>query len=339
MKGWRDGTSSAQRVCLVAEPIHSAGTDLLVKAGLSIRHASSRDLASIPGETSDVDAIIVRGALPREAMDASPRLLVIGNHGTGTDAVDIAHASALGIPVVNTPASNVSAVAEHAIMLMLATARRVVAADAATRLADTRFKNAHQTMSLSGKILGVIGYGHTGARVAQLAFALGMEVLVWSPRASADVIAASGARQVSTLNELLSTSDVVSLHRPLRADTRHTLDRNALALLKPNAIVVNTSRGGLIDEEALAAALRERRLFGAGLDVLADEPMAATSPLRDLPNVVLTPHSAGSTVEALRETALRCAEQVVAVLQGRRPASLVDPGVWPRRRLPQGRPA
>jgi D-3-phosphoglycerate dehydrogenase len=339
MKGGRDGASTAPRSCLIAEPIHAAGTDLLAEAGISIRQASARNLESVPGEVADVDAIIVRDALPRQAIDAAPRLLVIGNHGTGTDAVDVAHASALGIPVVNTPGSNVASVAEHAIMLMLATARRAVAADTATRRADTGFKNAHRTISLAGKVFGVIGYGHTGARATRLASAIGMEVRVWSPSADADAIAASGARQVATLEELLSTADVVSLHRPLRADTRHTLDRRALALLKPSAIVVNTSRGGLIDEEALADTLRAGRLFGAGLDVLAEEPMAATSPLRDLPNVVLTPHSAGSTEEALRETAVRCAEQVIDVLQGRCPPSLVDASVWPRRRLPEDQSA
>jgi D-3-phosphoglycerate dehydrogenase len=249
----------------------------------------------------------------------------------------VAHASTLGILVVNTPTSNVGAVAEHALMLMLATARRVVHADAATRRADTRFKHNHGTRSLAGKMLGVVGYGHTGERVAALAVAIGMEVVVWSPRADDQAVAAVGARRVATLPELLRAADVVSLHRPLRADTRHTLDRVALSLLKPTAIVVNTSRGGLIDEEALAEALREGRLFGAGLDVLAEEPMSRASPLAGLDNVVLTPHSAGSTEEALRETALRCAEQVLDVLNDRKPASLVEPGVWRRRRNRQQR--
>lgn len=320
-------------VCLIAEPIHAAGTALLAAAGVEVRHASMPDLAAIPQETADADAIIVRNALPKQAIDASPRLVVIGNHGTGTDAVDVAHASALGIPVVNTPTSNVGAVAEHALMLMLATARRAVCADAATRRADTRFKHDNVTLSLVGKTLGVIGYGNTGGRVAALAVAIGMDVVVWSPRADADAIEAVGARRVATLAELLRMADVVSLHRPLRADTRHTLDRAALALLKPTAIVVNTSRGGLIDEDALAVALRNGRLFGAGLDVLAEEPMAPLSLLAGLDNVVLTPHSAGSTEEALRETALRCAEQVLDVLNDRLPASLVEPGVWPRRRI------
>jgi D-3-phosphoglycerate dehydrogenase len=319
-------------ICLIAEAIHPAGTDLLAAAGVEVRHASTPELTAIPSETEDVDAIIVRNALPKQAIDAAPRLVVIGNHGTGTDAVDVEYATELGIVVVNTPNSNVDAVAEHALMMMLATARRAVCADAATRRADTNFRRNHVTHSLGGRTLGIVGYGRTGQRVAQLAAAFGMNIVVWSPRADDAAIAAAGARRAATLSELLVVADVVSLHRPLRADSRHTLDAAALALLKPTAIVVNTSRGGLIDEAALADALRNKRLFGAGLDVLAEEPMLPSSPLAGLDNVVLTPHTAGSTEEALRETALRCAEQVVDVLNARLPAWLVAPDVWSRRR-------
>ena len=322
-----------QAVCLFAEPIHDDAAALLAAAGIEVRHASTRDLAAVPDELADVDAIIVRNALTAAAMDAAPRLAVIGNHGTGTDAVDLAHASRLGIPVVSTPTGNVAAVAEHAILLMLAVARRTLAADSATRRRDTRFKYDRPMLSLHGRTLGVIGFGHTGRCVTALAQGLGMRVVVWSPHASTSTIEEVGARRADTLDELLDAADVVSLHRPLRADTRHTLDREALARLKPTAIVVNTSRGGLIDEEALADALAEGRLFGAGLDVLAEEPLAPSSRLASLDNVVLSPHVAGSTQEALRETARQCAAQVVDVLQDRRPASLVDPDVWARRRF------
>ena len=329
------GSSGA--VCLFAEPIHDDAAVVLSAAGVTVRHASTRELASVPDELADVDAIIVRNALSAAAMDEAPRLAVIGNHGTGTDAVDLAHASRLGIPVVNTPTSNVAAVAEHAILLMLAVARRAVAADAAARRRDTRFKYDRPLLSLHGKTCGVIGFGHTGRSVALLAQGLGMQVVVWSPQASPAVFEHGGARRVDTLDDLLAVADVVTLHRPLRADTRHTLDRAALARLKPMAIVVNTSRGGLIDEEALADALEEGRLFGAGLDVLAEEPLAPSSRLASIDNVILSPHVAGSTREALRETARQCAAQVVDVLQNRRPASLVEPGMWSRRRAYQPR--
>ncbi len=322
----------AAPVCLIAEPIHPAGIAVLTAAGVTVRHAATPDLDAHPSELADVDAIIVRHELRASAMDAAPRLAVIGNHGTGTDAVDLAHAAALGIPVVNTPTSNVDAVAEHAILLMLAVARQMIAADAATRRGEAGFRRARTLYSLRGRTLGVVGFGHTGQRVTALARGLGMRVIVWSPRADAALVESLGASRTDTLAALLGDADVVSLHRPLRADTRHTLDAAAFAVMKPSAIVVNTSRGGLIDEDALADAIEQGRLFGAGLDVLAREPMRPGSRLAALDRVVLTPHIAGSTQEALRETAVQCAAQVVDVLQGRRPASLVDPSVWGRRR-------
>jgi D-3-phosphoglycerate dehydrogenase len=135
---------------------------------------------------------------------------------------------------------------------------------------------------------------------------------------------------------LLPVADVLSLHRPLRSDTRHTLDAARLAAMKSTAIVVNTARGALIDEVALAEALRERRIAGAGLDVFTSEPLPGESPLAGLDNIVLGPHTAGSTEDALRRTAEQCADQIIAVLNGVEPANLFNPAVWPRRRLPAG---
>lgn len=322
----------ARPVCLIAEPIHPVGEALLADAGLRVRHASQADLTHHPQALADVHAIIVRNALPAEAMDAAPRLAVIANHGTGTDAVDTRHALALGIPVVYTPTTNVRAVAEHALMLMLATARQAVLADAATRRGKSRAQFGRPLLSLFGKTLLVLGFGHTGQHVAGMAAGLGMRVIVWSPRTPPGVIEATGASAMPDLDEALGQADVVSMHRPLRADTRHTLDARALATLKPGAIVINTSRGGLIDEQALAECLRSGHVFGAGLDVLEHEPMHEDSPLAGLSNVVLSPHVAGSTQEALHDTARACALQIIDVLAGRRPAHLVSPDGWERRR-------
>lgn len=323
-------------LCLIAEPIHPEGERILRAAGIAVRHAAAPDLAAAPQDLADATAVIVRDALPAAAIDAAPRLAVIANHGTGTDAVDVAHATALGIPVVYTPASNVQAVAEHAVMLMLAVARRAVAADRAVRTAEPGYRTRQETLSLHGKTLAVLGFGQTGSRVARMAAGLGMRVLVWSPRTDPQEAARAGAQWLAGLDEALAQADVVSLHRPLRPDTRHTLDARTLALLKPTAIVVNTSRGGLIDEAALAGRLRAGALFGAGLDVFETEPLPPSSPLAGLDNVVLTPHVAGSTQDALFETASQCARQIVDVLAGRRPEWLVRPEVWERRRRAGG---
>ena len=315
-------------VCVIAEPIHEAGVDALREHGVEVCLAPERVLERVPDLLAQADAIVVRTALSAAAIDASPRLRIIANHGTGTDAVDVAHATRKGVPVSYTPETNVASVAEHALMLMLAVARQATRADAATRAGDRRFRHDEPLLSLRGGTLGVAGFGRTGRLVAQLAEGIGMKIAVWSPRSPAGEIERAGYARARTLRDLLAQADVVSLHRPLRADTKHMLDRAALAVMKPTAIVVNTSRGGLIDEAALAEAIRAGRLHGAGLDVLAEEPMAAGSPLANLDRVVLTPHVAGSTEEALRQTALQCAADVVDALAGRRPRDLANPQVW-----------
>lgn len=319
--------NSRMSVCLIAQPIHPSGVALLKDAGFDVRIASAPDLETLATEIVDAEAVLIRDALPAWVIDRAPRLKVIANHGTGTDAVDVAHASERGIPVVYTPESNVQAVAEHALMLMLATARKVAAADAATRVGDWGFKYRHPLSSLWGKTLGIIGFGHTGRWIARMAAGgLGMHVHVWSPNAPAESLA--GVTRAQTLRDVLSHADVVSLHRPLRPDTRHMLNAESLAWMKPQAILINTSRGGLIDESALIRALTSGQLAGAGLDVFEQEPLSPAHALTQLDNVVLTPHLAGSTVEALEETARQCAQGIIDALTGNRPQNLRNPEVW-----------
>jgi D-3-phosphoglycerate dehydrogenase len=319
--------------CVIAQPIHPIGAELLREAGVTVLTPQGDDAlrAALPA----ADALIVRDGFKAPLIDLAPRLVIISNHGTGTDRIDVAHASQHGIPVSCTPGANARAVAEHALMLMLAVSRQVVSADAATRRADWGYKYQQPTLSLYGKTLGVAGFGRTGRMLCEMAAGgFGMRTLVWSPSADPLELAAAGVQAVSTLEELLAASDFVSLHRPLRPDTRHMLNEQSLRSMKPQAIVVNTSRGGLIDESALADALSEGRLFGAGLDVFDSEPLPADARLAALPGVVLTPHIAGSSEEALHTTASHCARQVLAALAGNEPPDLVRPEVWTRRRRP-----
>jgi D-3-phosphoglycerate dehydrogenase len=293
-------------------------------------------MPAVAREIGDVEAVITRDAgLTTAAIDAAPGLLVIANHGIGTNKIDVARAAELGVPIVFTPTANSRSVAEQTIALMLAVAKRTVAADSATRRGDWPFRYSGGLMEISGKTLGLIGFGSIAREVCRMAgTGFGMRVLVWSPRAEDGAITAAGAERVAELEALLTAADVVSMHRPLRPDTRHTLDAGRLRLLKPKAIVVNTARGGLIDEDALAAVLREERIAGAGLDVFASEPLPSASPLACLPNVVLGPHIAGATDDALQRTAEQCADQIIDVLCGREPRHLLDPEVWSRRRRP-----
>ena len=317
--------------CVIAQPIHPIGSELLRAAGFAVQEPKGD--RALEKAIANADAAIVRDGFSAASMDTAARLLVIANHGTGTDRIDVEHASSLGIPVTHTPGVNARSVAEHALMLMLATARQAVAADAATRRGHWGFKYQRPMLPLYGQTLGIVGFGRAGQLLCEMASrGLNMRVLVWSPRAERDAVASAGGHTVDTLDELLTQADVVSLHRPLRSDTRHTLDAAALARLKPTAIVINTSRGGLIDESALADALAAGRLFGAGLDVFETEPFAPNARLAAFGNVLLTPHVAGSSKEALHAIASHCAQQVIDALTGREPPDLVRPEVWAVRR-------
>lgn len=320
-------------VCLIIQPIHPVGLKRLEAAALTPRLASRSDMATVAREIADATAIITRSAgLTAAAMDAASALRVIGSHGIGVDAIAVDHATAIGIPVVNTPEANRLSVAEHVIALMLAVAKRTLAADAATRKGDFNFKYGNPATEISGKALGLIGFGGIGRLVAQMArAAFAMDVVVLSETVAPAEIQALGYRVARSLDALLAEADIISLHRILRTNSGHLLGARELGLMKPTAILVNTARGRLIDEAALVAALAAGKIAGAGLDVFISESMPASHPLLALPNVVLSPHIAGSTTEALARTAEQVVAHILDVLAGT-PTCVVNPAVWERRR-------
>lgn len=226
---------------------------------------------------------------------ACERLRLISIWGTGTDHIDFAAARARGVTVTNTPGVNAHAVAEHTLALMLAVARRIPSMDAGVRAGEWP---RGLLVQLEGKTLGVIGLGAIGTRVATLASAFGMTVLASTLGGDDGRAASVGARHVS-LETLLGESDFVSLHLRLSEKTARYINRGRLALMKPSAFLINTARAGLVDRDALLETLREARIAGAGLDVFHEEPIRADDPLLHLPNVVLTPHNAGSTPEVI----------------------------------------
>ena len=320
-------------VCLIVQPIHPAGIERLQSAGVTPRHAARADMATIVHEIGDVTAVITRSAgLSATVMEAAPRLRVIGSHGIGVDAIAVDRATALGIPVVNTPEANRGAVAEHTIALMLGVAKRLVKADAATRAGNFEFKYKNPTTDISGKVLGIVGFGGIGRRVAKMArHGFAMNVLILSDTTSPAEIEALGYRAAESLDALLTEADVVSLHRISRPNSRRLIGERELALMKSTAVLINTARGALVDEAALAAALKDFKIAGAGLDVFESEHMPAHQALLSLPNVVLSPHCAGSPNEALERTAEQLVDRVIAVLQGI-PMDVVNSEVWERRR-------
>jgi len=321
-------------VCLVVQPIHPSGIAKLEAAGIEVRRASASDMATAAREIVGCDAVITRNAgLDTAAITAGTRLRVIANHGVGTNKLDIALATRLAIPIVFTPFANARSVAEHAVMLMLAVGKRLKASDDAVREGDWGYRYRPGLQELHGKTLGIVGFGTIGRLTAEIAGkGFGMRILVHSPSAAPELVASYGAEACASLEELLAASDVVSLHRPSRPDTRHLINARTLAAMRPTAVLVNTARADLIDTAALADALRQGRIAGAGIDVFDQEPVPAGSPLAGLSNVVLTPHTAGSTDEALQQTADQCAIQVIDVLAGRRPPHLVNGEIWSVRR-------
>lgn len=266
-------------------------------------------------------AIISSMPITSAVLDKVPRLKVIALRGVGYDSVDVSAATARGIPVAVAPGFTDS-VADYVFGLLLAVARQVAQADRVVR--GGRWEVLVST-NIAGKTLGIIGLGRIGKAVARRARGFDMPILATDVVQDEAFAAAHGVEYV-TLEELLRRADMVSINAPLQVDTRHLIDAQALASMKPTAYLINTARGDLVDEAALAAALRAGRLAGAGLDVFHDEPLQ-DSPLRGLDNVVLSPHLAAYSREGLRETGVLAARAVLAVLAGGRPdaAQWVNP--------------
>lgn len=252
---------------------------------------------------------------------ACRNLKMVSIWGTGTDNIDLAGAGRHGVTVTNTPGVNAFAVAEHALTLMLAVARRVPRIDREVRAGQWPRELLTQ---LLGKTLGVFGTGTIGTRVISLGRAIGMNVLAWSSRGDGAHVATLGARAASK-EEILRSADVISLHLRLEPATRGFLSRKDFALVREGAILVNTARGALVEREALLEALTRGRLGGAGLDVFHDEPLKAGDPLLALDNVVLSPHNAGQTPEVIQEGLMRAVKNVENFLAGRPTDVIVAP--------------
>lgn len=317
-------------LCLILQRIHDAGVEHLLAAGHEARLAASLEPEALLAEIADARVVLTRDArVDGPLMDAAPHLKVIGVHGAGVDNVDIAAATARGIPVVNTPGANARSVAEHALALAFHLAKALGPGERAARASDGTFKYRARMIELDGAVFGLVGFGAIGRETGRLARALGMEVIVWTRRPDDPAVAGAGFTHVTDLNVLLARADIISLHLPGGAQTRHLIGAPQLARMKDTAYLINTARGTIIDEAALVEALREGRIAGAGLDVFETEPMPPSSPLIGFDNVVLSPHVGGSTQASLRRTAIALAAQVNDVLAGRRPAHLVNSEVWP----------
>lgn len=304
---------------VVADPIHPDAIQRLRDApGVTLDapvEGRSTDLASRLG---DAEGLIVRGTVVNEALIAqAPKLRVVCRHGVGYDLVDVPELTRRGIALMITPEANAASVAEHALMLMLAVARRVLPVDAGVRHGQWRVRGQSETFELGGRRVLILGFGRIGTRVARLCAAFGMRVTVHDPFLPAGTIRGAGYEVVKDRDAGLAAADIVSLHLPASEATRGMVDAAFLAAMKPGAVLINTARGTLLDEAALEAALRSGQLSGAGLDVLRVEPMAEPVPLLAFENLVVTPHVAASTAEGLQRMGWDAAGNVIDFLAGR----------------------
>ncbi|WP_149539002.1 hydroxyacid dehydrogenase [Siccirubricoccus phaeus] len=308
-------------VCL--RPVHPEALEKLREGGCTVEVLDPVNATTIAASMPKAEAVIVRATpINRAFLAHAPNLRIVARHGVGYDAVDVPALTERGIPLTVTPDANAQSVAEHAMMLLLNIARQTAFYDRATRELRWSSPPVPATFDLGGRTVLVLGFGRIGGRVARLCHAFGMKVLVRDPFIPQNTIKGAGFIPVKDLAAALAEADVVTVHVPSSAATRGMVNGEFLASMKQGGVFINTARGTLVEEKALAGALSSGHLAAAGLDVFWDEPATPDNPLLKLPNVILTPHSAAATEQGLRRMALSCAESILQVFAGK-----LDPDV------------
>ncbi len=304
---------------LVVDTIHDVG-----QSQFDARDDIETTVLELPSEeellahVGIADAIAVRTTkIPRKVIEAAPNLKVVSRHGVGYDSVDVACLTERGIPLCVAATSNAVSVAEHAIFMILALAKQSVAFDHATRTGEFWIKLGMGAQDVAEKSLLIAGFGRIGSRTAKRALAFDMKVSVYDPYVEDAVIEAAGCNPVTDFDAALPTMDFVTLHCPKSTDTVNMIGNAQLVAMKPTAVLVNTARGGLVDEDALYDALTSGTIAAAGLDVFATEPPKPEHPLFQLDNIIVSPHSAGVTEQSILRMASQTAENVLSVLDGK----------------------
>jgi D-3-phosphoglycerate dehydrogenase / 2-oxoglutarate reductase len=275
------------------------------------------------------DELATRFHVDAGLLRRTPNLLIVSSNGAGYDPVDVEACTAAGVLVVNQSGGNAHSVAEHALAMLLTLSKRIIQADRALRREANVDRNALMGTEAQGKTIGIIGLGNVGRRIAALCRGLlGMNVLAYDPYLSATEMAERGGEKVK-LDDLLLRSDYVSISCPLTKESRGMIGAREFALMQPHAYFITTARGFIHDESALVDALRDKLIAGAGLDVWAKEPPSPDHPLLAFDNVLASPHTAGVTREARENMGRIAAEQMLAALDGKRPARIINPEVWP----------
>ncbi len=309
------------------QAVSDAGIKLLpVDADIYV--ANSTDPCSFLKEMSDTDALCIRiGKCDRHAIEQSPMLKVIGRTGVGFDTVDIEAANERGIPVVITPGANNRSVAEHALAMIFALSKNLVEANNELRDGRWEIREANKAFELEGKTAGILGFGAVGRETCRLCKAVGMKTAAYDPFIPKERIEEAGVSFYDDYEKLISECDVVSVHLPLTVSTKGMIAEEQLASMKKSALLINTSRGGIVDEEDLAVALKNGVIAGAGIDVFGKEPPSG-NPLMSCPNIIVSPHAAARTHEAVRRMESMCLNGCLAVCSGYKWPYVADKSVY-----------
>ncbi|KOA18448.1 D-3-phosphoglycerate dehydrogenase [Clostridium homopropionicum DSM 5847] len=313
---------------VLSHALYKPGMDALQgKAEVLIPNNGNSD--EIINELKDAEGFILRiGKIDRKAIEACPKLKVITRPGVGVDNVDVAAATENGIPVVICPSANFRAVAEHALALIFSLSKSIVNYDNETRKGNFAIRNKYTAVELEGKTVSVLGFGNIGKELAKMCKSIGMNICIYDPYVSEEVVVSMGYEYSKDMKEAVSKGDFVSLHMPSLPSTRGMIKKEHFEAMKDTAFFINCARGDIVNENDLYKALNNNIIAGAGLDVLVDEPMKADNPIMKLDNVIITPHSAAQTQETTGKTVIMAVEGTLAVINGEKWANVCNPEVY-----------
>jgi D-3-phosphoglycerate dehydrogenase len=321
------------KVLQILSMYHEQGEKILHE-GAEIIRTDQYDIPHLCQLVKDVEGIVLRAPakITREVIDANPQLKVISGAGVGLDNIDVAYATAKGIPVLHAPSVSKVSTAEHAMMLIMALSKSVIRLHDEMKQGNYTSRMGIPVSELKGKKVGLIGFGAIAGELAKrLALGLEMDVTAWVRKLDASkhgIAHDLGIRVTTNIEEVFADSDYVSLHIPLNEHTKHSIDNKLLGLMKPSAYLINTARGAVVNQADLYTVLSRGEIAGAGLDVFDPEPPTKEDlPLLSLPNVIVTPHVGGTTVECNYITATNVASNVIRVLQGERAEFIANPEV------------
>ena len=314
---------------VLTQPLDEAAMKVLKEAGADVYIANSPDLPSYIDKIQEADALVIRvGQCTAEVIDACPNLKVIGITGVGYDRVDVAHASGKKLPVVFTPGANSLSVAEHTVALMFAAAKNLSESDEELRKGNWKIRDAGKAIELSGKKVGIIGVGAIGAKVAAICKGIGMETAGFSHSKNRAKVEAAGCEYYENMDDLLRDCDFITIHNPLTPETTNMISSRELHLMKKSAILINTSRGPIVNEKDLADALNNDVIAAAGIDVFSEEPAVLDNPVFHCNNTIVTPHIAALTKEAKARMHVNSVKGCLAILNGTEWPDVVDKSVY-----------